>query len=587
MTHRFIFIALFIPLSILSAFAQTNLQRSVFFDKDKSEIKPQSETSLLEVMDFLNKNPSFQILLKGFTDADGSDEHNRTLSERRVFAVRQFLEQKGINTAKITTLALGEAQPIAENNSETGKQQNRRVEIEVTFVQSTPSVTTNVNVAKYKNDNIANLYRDLATIIQVYKVNTSRDTTLRGEKGTELFIPKNAFKGVPNGTIVDIKLKEAYSFSDIIRDNLNTMSDNQAMQTGGMVYVEANFNGQKLALKQNLQVRFNSKESRLKEMALFMGEREMNQNRRINWKPLNEDPDVKNSLTPPVTIFAQGTGNEPFRPYLVLNPKTKKPLTIKELCDTSGCYPLILDRHVKDSFATRPNMSNTCGAMAMYVQAHPQMIDKPLTEIHKATYIDAYLMYNVSEFDILKQQNGHLWDSLMVERMNIAFFTQSPAYLARKKRDDSLRIVYREMQRIQDSMNIENEKKYKELVNKNPAFVLNKMGWVNCDRLANINQSQIATININFQYLPNSEIKVISKKLKRVISPNFNETVGNTKPQFSVIKGEDLVLVAMKVENGESYLSLMEMKGQNIELTPNFKQLSPSEIKEKLKVLDN
>ena len=100
---RYILSTLFIPLSIFSVLAQNNLQRSVYFDKDQSTLKPQSETSLLEVMDFLNKNPTFQILLKGFTDADGSDDHNRALSERRVQTVRQFLEQKGVNTAKITT----------------------------------------------------------------------------------------------------------------------------------------------------------------------------------------------------------------------------------------------------------------------------------------------------------------------------------------------------------------------------------------------------------------------------------------------------------------------------------------------------
>ena len=95
--------AVFLPLSIVGVLAQSNLQRSVFFDKDKSELKPQGEASLLEVMDFLNKNPTFQILLKGFTDADGSDEHNKALAERRVQIVHKFLAQKGVNIAKITS----------------------------------------------------------------------------------------------------------------------------------------------------------------------------------------------------------------------------------------------------------------------------------------------------------------------------------------------------------------------------------------------------------------------------------------------------------------------------------------------------
>ncbi len=171
--------AVLLPLSIVGVLAQSNLQRSVFFDKDKSELKPQEEANLLEVMDFLNKNPTFQILLKGFTDADGSDKHNNVLAERRVQTVHKFLEQKGVNTAKMTTLALGKAQPIADNATEEGKKQNRRVDINVTFVQNTPSVNAASNV---KTENLFGLYRELATPIQTFKINTTKTLLFEGQK---------------------------------------------------------------------------------------------------------------------------------------------------------------------------------------------------------------------------------------------------------------------------------------------------------------------------------------------------------------------------------------------------------------------
>lgn len=571
---RFLLILFFTPLSIVGISAQNSLQRSVYFDKDKSELKAQGETSLSEVMDFLSKNPTFQILLKGFTDADGSDEHNRVLSEKRVLTVRQFLERKGVNAAKITTLALGETEPIADNTKEDGKKQNRRVDINVTSMP--PSVST-TQTPKYKSDNILNLYRELATTIQIFKINTSKDTVLKGAKGTVLVIPQNAFVGVPNGAIIDFKLKEAYSFSDIIRDNLNTMSGNQAMQTGGMIYVEANYNGQKLSLKQDLQVQFNSKESQLKGMQLFMGERTSLQNGAINWKPLNEPQEIVGSPADPTTIFTRGLEGDAFVPYLVLNEKSRKPLTIKEVCDTTGCSPLLLKANVKDSFTVRGDMSNTCGTMARYVATHPAMRDKPLSKIHRATFDDAYILYNTNEFDVLKKQNNGKWDSLMKERMNIVFFTESPAYIARKKSEDSMRLFYLERARIQDSL-------LTIKIGKNPAFALNKLGWVNCDRLNRLDDKQIATIKINFIVKENCDIKVISKQGKQVLAPSDNK---NDVLDFSVKKGEDLVLIAMKIENGEPFLAITDIKGQNTTLTPNFKALSPAQIKEKLKMLDN
>lgn len=537
---RFIFIALFVPLSILSAFAQTNLQRSVFFDKDKSEIKPQSETSLLEVMDFLNKNPSFQILLKGFTDADGSDEHNRTLSERRVYAVRQFLEQKGINTAKITTLALGKAQPIANNATEEGKQQNRRVDINVTFVQ------------KGKIENLSNLYRELATPIQIFKINTAKDTTIRGEKGTIIAIPKNAFTGVPNGAIVDFKLKEAYSFSDIIRDNLNTMSGDKILQTGGMIYTEANFKGQQLGLQEDLQVQFNSKESKLEGMQLFSGERNMQNNGEMNWTPLSNS-DAKNEVT---TIYA--SPNVAFRPYLILNEKTNKPITIKELCDTTGCYPLFINENKIDGFSVRPNMSNVCGAMAMFVEARPNLPrNMPLAEIHKATFFEIYDKYNVKLFDELKKQDGRIWDSIMFMRNRlINVYANQIEELTRKQQFDGI-------------------------------FSTRIMGWQNCDGFY-IGEKRVINIISNTKSLNfnNVRYKVISKNSKVIIA-NGSTLADKTIITYSQ-SNEPIVVVAFTIENGEVYLATAEkMAKPNMDISLNFKQMSVAEIKEKLKVLDN
>jgi hypothetical protein len=187
------------------------------------------------------------------------------------------------------------------------------------------------------------------------------------------------------------------------------------------------------------------------------------------------------------------------------------------------------------------------------------------------------LVYNVNDFDVLRKQNGRVWDSLMKERMDFVFYTETPAYIAKKRQTDSLQAIQQEIFRKKDS--ILNKK-----IEVNPAFALNRLGWVNCDRLGGYDERYIATVQVNLMLTEGCDIKVISKREKRVLSASrYNNGVS----EFRTLVNEDLVLVAMKVENDVSYLAIMNMRGENTTLTPNFKALTATEIKEKLKVLDN
>ena len=69
------------------------------------------------------------IVIEGHTDNVGSDENNQALSERRASAVGQYLLGKGINGQRVLTAGLGESRPIASNDSDSGRSQNRRVEV--------------------------------------------------------------------------------------------------------------------------------------------------------------------------------------------------------------------------------------------------------------------------------------------------------------------------------------------------------------------------------------------------------------------------------------------------------------------------
>jgi len=69
--------------------------------------------------------------VEGYTDSVGSDDYNQTLSEHRATSVRDYLTQAGIPTASVTAKGFGKTQPVASNDTSTGRQQNRRVELVV------------------------------------------------------------------------------------------------------------------------------------------------------------------------------------------------------------------------------------------------------------------------------------------------------------------------------------------------------------------------------------------------------------------------------------------------------------------------
>lgn len=103
----------------------------ILFDVDKSELKSPAKADIQQLAVILNKYPDTEILIEGHTDSDGTDEHNRELSIRRAQSVATDLTSHQVIATRFTVMGYGEAQPIADNATADGKQQNRRVEIAI------------------------------------------------------------------------------------------------------------------------------------------------------------------------------------------------------------------------------------------------------------------------------------------------------------------------------------------------------------------------------------------------------------------------------------------------------------------------
>ena len=102
----------------------------IYFDTDKSVLKPESEPSLSEIAKLLNANPALKVYIVGHTDNIGSFDHNLKLSKDRADAVvKELINKYSISSNRLQPVGVGPAAPVASNETEEGKAKNRRVEL--------------------------------------------------------------------------------------------------------------------------------------------------------------------------------------------------------------------------------------------------------------------------------------------------------------------------------------------------------------------------------------------------------------------------------------------------------------------------
>ena len=107
-----------------------SLEENILFDAGKSTIRPDAEARLKQLVASIKKRyNNGEVRVYGYTDAEGSAAANKELAQQRADAVKAWLQNNGMDAAKVSVNAIGEAKPVASNNTEQGRQQNRRVEI--------------------------------------------------------------------------------------------------------------------------------------------------------------------------------------------------------------------------------------------------------------------------------------------------------------------------------------------------------------------------------------------------------------------------------------------------------------------------
>lgn len=99
------------------------------FDTDQATLRPDAQPALAEVLKLMQQDPALRLAVQGHTDNVGIATHNQQLSEARAQAVVAALTQAGLAPDRLLAAGFGQTQPLADNATEAGRAQNRRVEL--------------------------------------------------------------------------------------------------------------------------------------------------------------------------------------------------------------------------------------------------------------------------------------------------------------------------------------------------------------------------------------------------------------------------------------------------------------------------
>jgi outer membrane protein OmpA-like peptidoglycan-associated protein len=110
---------------------QVTFDSGLMFDFDSDRIRSEAGANLRTLAQSLGKYPDSNLLIVGHTDSVGTDSYNMSLSDRRAASAANFLVTEGVSRTRLMTRGLGETEPVATNDTDAGRQENRRVEVAI------------------------------------------------------------------------------------------------------------------------------------------------------------------------------------------------------------------------------------------------------------------------------------------------------------------------------------------------------------------------------------------------------------------------------------------------------------------------
>lgn len=226
----------------------------------------------------------------GYTDNKGNYSTNLNLSKNRANEVKKYLTKFGVNNTLLLSKYLGSNLPISKNDNEVGKAKNRRVEIIVHYkTEKNKSLATVKSLNTFQCVNYNGLFK------QLFKFNQNNEIKIVGKEGTKLVFNAGSFVDSLGNLItgeIEFTLYEVYRKSDMLISNLQTVSNNNLLETSGMFSINAFSKGKKAYLKSGVdyQIEIPSKNHDKKVMVFYGDTLKGN----INWiqDTLKNEPQI-------------------------------------------------------------------------------------------------------------------------------------------------------------------------------------------------------------------------------------------------------------------------------------------------------
>ncbi len=439
---------------------------------------------------------------------------------------------------------------------------------------------------------IADIYKHFEKKLQVFLIDSERDTTIVCKEGTLIKIKANSFISEKSGDLksatIKLEVKEYYKISDMIFANLTTTSGGKILETGGMLHVSAFTNNEKCIIKpgSNIEIGFPYSEKKDK-MFLFEGERSGNL---IDWKLANKTDDVKVDDELIITVSPEREsdsevffivedmpefpgGEQAMRRFLkenavyptsMLNKEIEGKVTLTFVVDSEGNTTKI--RVVK-------GLDETLDKVAVYaISNFPKW--KPGRQRGKPVDVSYTIPVNFSaKKGVLNQEELNKAKDLEEKLKSFKYDNESAKYLSNS---DKIR-------EFEAKIGNENFKETSVYEVNRYLFSTTRLGWLNCDRFLDENKNLTDLIILN-ENQDNTIVNVIFHRFKSLINGNIE----SVKIVFrNIPEGEKVTIVAIKAADSKILYSVTETAvTEKIEVTLDFQQVTLELMKKEMEKLN-
>lgn len=418
---------------------------------------------------------------------------------------------------------------------------------------------------------------------QKFIISSENDTTLICKEGTKLMIKANSFINTNNSEVLgmlELNVTEFYKLSDILLANLTTTSNGALLETGGMLYIEAKQNEFILNLKENarIEIAFSSKVQK-ENMQLFSGEwkegtinwtLEKQDNPLVNNEIIEEDIEVPFAVIEQIPVYPgcenlqKASGKRCMKDSIDafiqrnFNPKIITNRGLKDRQRINIVFKINKDGEIV-SIRTRASHPDLEREASRVISLLPKM--QPGKQRGKVVTVPYSL-------PIIFQVDGKT--GIVLNSNNAMPIGTNPI------QDSVVNMRFEERITSKDSAIVS--------VTEVSNYILrsSKLGWLNCDRFLKYKNNIRYLLNIN-DY-ESAEVNMVFKSIYAVIP---SRKVNGEFYFKNVPNGEDIILIAIKKDNGKLYFDILETKTEpkpNLEF--NFKEVTVNELKTQLKKLD-